>query len=343
MKIVDEINEEITNLCSLQFDRHELNYLRTIRYLKLDYIDFLRLMKLSPDHIKVKLVDNRLDIRIKGSWLFTILFEVPVLAIVNEIYNKHTYPKADLGTGRSKLIDKFNGLTEADLHFSEFGTRRRFSREWHEEVIKHLAKFPPNMFMGTSNVLFAMRYKLKPIGTMAHEFIQCGQAVGVRLIDSQKRMLQAWVDEYRGDLGYALTDTLGIDAFLKDFDLYFAKLYDGVRQDSGNPFEWARKMLDHYSKLGINSKDKYFVFSDSLDIPLAVELTKTFGQSVKVSCGIGTNLTNDIEGVNPLNIVIKVVKCNGQPVAKISDSLSKGMCEDLEYVQYLKKTFAIKG
>jgi nicotinate phosphoribosyltransferase len=340
-KMVRRIQSEINYLCSLRFKRGVLDYLSSIRFLKPDYVDFLRLMQLNPDHVSVNLIDGKLDIRIKGSWLLTILFEVPVLAIVNEIYNEETH---GLGTdgGEERLIEKIK-LIPLDLKFSDFGTRRRFSASWHRHVVETLAKSAPKgTLLGTSNVQFAREFGLKPIGTMAHEFIQCGQAIGVRLIDSQKRMLQSWVDEYRGDLGYALTDTLGIDAFLRDFDLYFAKLYDGLRQDSGDPIEWGNKVLAHYEKLGIDPKTKYLVFSDSLDIPKAIEINNEFKSKTRVSFGIGTNLTNDIPGVTPLNVVIKVVKCNGSPVAKLSDSPGKIMCEDENYVNYLKSVFQIK-
>jgi nicotinate phosphoribosyltransferase len=342
-EIVKDINNEIDHLCSLRFAPDELEYLSHIRFLKKDYIDFLSLMQLNRKHISVELTSwGALSIRIKGSWLLTILFEVPVLAIVNEVYYRHTYPSIKArDTGRLRLIEKMKIIPE-DLHFSDFGTRRRFSHYWQQEVISNLMHAAPGTFSGTSNVFFAKHYGITPIGTMAHEWIQCGQAIGVRLIDSQKRMLQAWVDEYRGDLGYALSDTLGTDAFLRDFDQYFAKLYDGVRQDSGDPIKWGHRMIEHYENMKVDPKTKALIFSDSLDFTKAAEINDTFKNKAKVSFGIGTNLTNDIAGIEPLNCVIKVVECNGQPVAKISDSPGKGMCEDSGYVEYLKKVFKIK-
>ncbi len=199
----------------------------------------------------------------------------------------------------------------------------------------------PN-FIGTSNVYFAKKYNLKPIGTMAHEWIMAGQGQeDVSLRNSQKAMLQAWCNEYRGDLGIALSDTLGVDAFLEDFDLYFAKLYDGIRHDSGDPDVWARKVICHYSKLGVEPKTKTLVFSDGLTFETAAKIYNKFKFAAKVSFGIGTNLTNDFEDITPLQIVMKIVKCNGLPVAKISDSPDKGMCNDKEYLTYLKKVFNI--
>jgi nicotinate phosphoribosyltransferase len=341
-QIVKAINEELDALCSLRFTAEELVYLRSIRFLKKDYLDFLSLMQLNRNHIYA-LLDNKdnLEIRIRGSWLLTILFEVPVLAIVNEVYNRYAHPNAPMHTGEYRLQEKLK-LVPEDMRFSDFGTRRRFSKEWQKSVISNMRYAPRGTFTGSSNVWIAKHYGITPIGTMAHEFIQCGQAIGVRLIDSQKRMLQAWVDEYRGDLGIALTDTLGVDAFLRDFDLYFSKLYDGVRHDSGDPIPWGHKMIAHYEKMKIDPMSKTLVFSDSLTIPKANEILDVFRGKAKVSFGIGTNLTNDIEGVNPLNIVIKVIRCNGSPVAKISDSVGKGMCEDENYVTYLKSVFGIK-
>jgi nicotinate phosphoribosyltransferase len=196
-------------------------------------------------------------------------------------------------------------------------------------------------FSGTSNVNWARLYGISPIGTMAHEWIQAGQAVGVRLVDSQKYMLQKWVDEYRGDLGIALTDTIGMDAFLRDFDKYFAKLYDGVRHDSGDPFEFARRFIDHYRNFGIDPRTKTLVFSDGLTFEKAVAIHKAFSGVINVSFGIGTNLTNDFPGVTPLSIVMKMQRCNGQPVAKISDEPEKAQCQDPNYLAYLKSVFNI--
>jgi nicotinate phosphoribosyltransferase len=350
-EIVAAINKEIDDLCSLRFTQEELEFLSRIRYLKRDFLDFLSLTQLNRKHIKAWLDENQeLQIRIKGNWFLTILFEVPVLAIVNEIYNQFTYPNVGPFVGGRGRLEEKAKLLKAYLsngnllYFSDFGTRRRYSFHWQKEVVKFLKdEFGPSgVFTGTSNVLLAKTFGLRPIGTMAHEWIQCGQATGVRLIDSQKRMLQAWVDEYRGDLGYALSDTLGTDAFVKDFDQYFAKLYDGVRQDSGDPIAWGHRIIQHYKKLGVDPKTKSLIFSDSLDFPKAININETFKNQAKVSFGIGTYLTNDIEGIEPLNVVIKVVRCNGQPVAKLSDSPGKGMCEDQDHVTYLKKVFGIK-
>ena len=344
---INEINRRIDRLCAtVRFDAHTINYLKSIRFFKQDYLDFLSIFQLNRDHIKVYLDDNReLQIEIAGSWLFTILFEVPILAIVNEVYFDQLEIEKYSVEGKKRLEQKIEMVRQfrdknPGFVFADFGTRRRFCFDWQQYVVRTLKEADIGM-IGTSNVLFAYKYDIKPIGTMAHEWLQAGQALDVRLVDSQKRMLQAWVDEYRGDLGIALTDVVGIDAFLRDFDLYFAKLYDGVRHDSGDPVVFAEKIINHYKNLRIDPKTKTIVFSDGLDFEKAFMLYEKFHDQIGVSFGIGTNLTNDV-GVTPLQIVLKMTECNGQPVAKISDSKGKGMCRDEGYLTYLKSVFHIE-
>lgn len=345
---IPEIQDEISHLCALRFTKDELDYLRSLRFMKPDYCDFLNLYHLQEQFIKVEDLGNgEIDIMIKGPWLHTIMFEVPVLAIVNEVYFKNTTKPEDHDKlrieGMAKLDAKIKYLhtnADSDFKFSDFGTRRRFSAAWHNIVMDKLTKEAKPYFTGTSNVLMAKNYNLVPIGTMAHEYLQASQALGPRLRDSQKYALEKWVQEYRGDLGIALTDVIGIDAFLRDFDLYFCKLFDGVRHDSGDPYVWAEKMLAHYDKMKINSLDKSLVFSDGLDMPLAVDLHNTFGKRAKVFAGIGTNLTNDL-GPKAINIVLKMTECLGQPVAKLSDAPGKSMCRDESFLNYLKQTFNV--
>ncbi|MCF6204883.1 MAG: nicotinate phosphoribosyltransferase [Methylococcaceae bacterium] len=341
-----EIKKQISVLCDLKFTENEIHYLSNIYYLKPDFIQFLKLFQMNEQYIHIgKDEDGQLDIKVKGPWLHTILFEVPILAIVEEVYSRHFYAGIDLKKGKQRLKEKTNKIKTHTLghklKIMEFGTRRRFSREWQKQVLEHLSKNNLENLVGTSNVLSAYELGLTPLGTMAHEYLQAFQALGPRLIDSQKAALEAWTKEYRGDLGIALTDVVGIDAFLKDFDKYFAKLFDGVRHDSGCPFEWANKMIVHYEKLSIDPMTKTLVFSDGLDISLALELLSEFHEKTNLLFGIGTNLTNDV-GVKPLSIVIKMIECNGQPVAKISDSPGKTMCEDEAYLDYLRKVFEIK-
>ena len=343
---VDEIRDEVRGLCTLRFRPDELAYLRRWRFFKSDYVDLLGLFQLDERFIRIEQLagsDNEIDITIKGPWLHTILFEVPVLAIVSEVYFRRNVPSVDLSEGRRRLARKIQQITavpDPEFRIADYGTRRRFSRTWQDEVIRSLRDGIGPKFVGTSNVHFAMRHGLTPLGTMAHEYLQACQAVGPRLRDSQTFAFNTWAREYRGDLGIALSDVCGMDAFLRDFDLFFCKLFDGVRHDSGDPFEWGEKLIAHYQKMRIEPRSKTMVFSDSLSVPLAIRLFEYFRGRMQTAFGIGTNLTNDV-GHEPLSIVIKMTRCNGQPVAKISDEPSKAMDYDPSYVAYLREVFQV--
>jgi len=345
---VREIREEIRMLCSLQFQDAELAYLRAMRFIKSDFIDFLGLFRLNEKYVSVKaLPSGEIEVVIEGPWLHTILFEIPVLAIINEVYFRNTQKLADVTQGRKRLDTKIgllqaNGL--AELKIADYGTRRRFGKAWHEEVLRtlsaRLGTGPNGQFAGTSNVLFAMKLGLTPLGTMAHEYLQACQALGPRLRDSQVFGFESWAKEYRGDLGIALSDVYGMSAFLRDFDMFFCKLFDGARHDSGDPFQWGERMLAHYAKNRVDPKTKTLIFSDGLTVPRTIELYGQFRGRCQLAFGIGTNLTNDL-GYEPLQIVIKMVRCNGQPVAKLSDTPSKNMCDDEKYLAYLRQVFDI--
>jgi nicotinate phosphoribosyltransferase len=341
-----EIEAEIQALCNVRFTRRELDYLRRWRFLKSDFVDLLGLFHLDERFIKVTPIagsPREIDITIKGPWLHTILFEVPVLAIVSEVYHRNKAGQVDLDEGRRRLAAKIaqaGAVPDTDFRVADYGTRRRFSRAWHEEVVRTLKEGLGVRFVGTSNVRLALDHGLTPLGTMAHEYLQACQAVGPRLRDSQAFAFNMWAREYRGDLGIALSDVCGMDAFLRDFDLFFCKLFDGVRHDSGDPFEWGEKLIAHYQKMRIDPRTKTMVFSDGLNMPLAIRLFEYFRGRAQTSFGIGTNLTNDV-GQEPLQIVIKMTRCNGQPVAKISDEPSKTMDYDPSYVAYLREVFQV--
>ena len=346
---VDEIRAEIRSLCKLQFTEQELDWMRALRFIKSDFVDFLGLFRLNEKYIDVVgLPSGEIDIRIQGPWLHTILFEIPVLAIVNEVYFRNTQPVPDYVEGRQRLDTKIAQLQEADLgdlKIADYGTRRRFSKAWHEEVLRvltsRLGSGATGRFAGTSNALFAMKLGLTPLGTMAHEYLQACQALGPRLRDSQVFGFETWAREYRGDLGIALSDVYGIEPFLRDFDMYFCKLFDGARHDSGDPFTWGERMIDHYKSNRVDPLTKILIFSDGLTVPRTIELYQRFRGRCQLAFGIGTNLTNDL-GYEPLQIVIKMVECNGQPVAKLSDTPSKNMCEDTNYLAYLRQVFDIE-
>jgi len=344
---IDMIVKEVRALCELRFTESELAYLRGLRFIKSDFVDFLGLFQLNTKYIAVTpspLGNGEIDIVIRGPWLHTILFEVPVLAIVNEVYFRALQKAEDFDEGRRRvrakiaLLNGDSGL--AGVRIADYGTRRRFSRHWHEEVLLQLKETLGDKLAGTSNVMYAAMHGMTPLGTMAHEYLQACQALGPRLRDSQTFGFEMWAREYRGDLGIALSDVYGMDAFLRDFDMYFCKLFDGARHDSGDPFAWGERLIAHYQRNRVDPQTKTLVFSDSLTIPKVIELYQRFRDRARSAFGVGTNLTNDV-GHTPLQIVIKMVRCNGQPVAKVSDSPDKNLCDDQAYLAYLRQVFDI--
>ncbi|ACY31396.1 nicotinate phosphoribosyltransferase [Comamonas thiooxydans] len=347
-ELLPEVERELDALCSLRFDKGELDYLAGLRFMKSDFIDFLRIFQFQRAFIRAWAEGDRLHIVAKGPQVHVMGFEIYVLAIVNELYFRRFDADAALVEGRKRLQVKLAQLkhlaVEARLHnpfeLFDFGVRRRFSGAWQREVVQAFAQETAQWFKGTSNVLLARDLNLVPIGTMAHEYLQTYQALGVRLRDFQVAALEDWVQEYRGDLGIALTDTVGMDAFLADFDMYFAKLFDDLRHDSGDPFEWGEKAIAHYEKLRIAPQSKRLVFSDGLDLDTALALYHRFADRIQCGFGIGTRLTNDM-GLTTINIVMKLTHANGQPVAKISDSPGKTLCNDETYLAYLRQVFNI--
>lgn len=349
-ELLSDVDEQLDHLCTLRFAPGELAYLGSLRYIKSDFVDFLRIFSFQREFISATVEGDALHIRAVGPQVHTMAFEIFVLAMVNELYFRRFDAEVALAEGRRRLqakIELLRGFAQEPaarhpFEFFDFGVRRRFSRDWQREVVTTLKREVPMYFKGTSNVLLAKELELVPIGTMAHEYLQTYQALGVRLRDFQNAALEGWVQEYRGDLGVALTDVVGMDAFLADFDLYFAKLFDGLRHDSGDPVAWGEKALAHYTRLRIDAHTKRLVFSDGLDLQTAIRLYRTFADRTQTGFGIGTNLTNDV-GLTPLNIVMKLTGCNGQPVAKLSDSPGKTLCEDQTFLAYLRQVFHIES
>ncbi|RZA34205.1 MAG: nicotinate phosphoribosyltransferase [Lysobacteraceae bacterium] len=349
-ELKEEVERELDHLCSMMFLEREVAYLRGLRFIKSDFADFLTLFRFQRKFIEVDTDGPHLRIRAAGPLVHVMGFEIFVLYIVNELYFRRFDHDAAIAEARLRLAQKIDELRAFEheapratpFEFFDFGVRRRFSGEWHDEVVETLARELPQFFKGTSNVYLAHRYNLVPIGTMAHEYLQAYQAFGVRLRDFQKAALEDWVQEYRGDLGTALTDVVGMDAFLRDFDLYFAKLFDGLRHDSGDPVEWGEKALAHYARLRIDARTKRMVFSDALTVPKALSLYRHFADRSMLGFGIGTKLTNDTP-YPALNIVMKLTHCNGQPVAKLSDTPGKSMCTDQTFLAYLRQVFNHPG
>lgn len=345
-EMVEEIKHQIKEYCKLKFNEDELEYLNNIRWMKGSYIDFLRLWQPRyEDFIITEEGDCGLSIETMGTWLNTSMYEIPTLAIVNEVYFRmsNNYDEL-LESFKKRAKEKAKRLESNELDistFSEFGLRRRLSGEAQDYIVSLLknSKLGNSVFIGTSNVYLAKKYDLVPVGTMAHEWIMCIGQGNHRHNPAYSNYysLNSWIKEYGVLNGTALTDTITTDNFLLDFDLTHATLFSGVRHDSGDPIEWGEKMLGHYKKLDVDARNKTLLFSDSLNFDKASAINAHFKGRCKVAFGIGTYLSNDTDS-SPLNIVMKVTRCNGQDVAKISDVEGKGMCKNQDYVDYLNRS-----
>lgn len=364
-EMVAEIKLQIDYFCHLKFSEDERAWLaQKFPWLKKSYIDFLRYWTPCREHITINAPDHQkyndcgLTIQARGSWLDTMMYEIPILAIVNEVYFAHKYE-----SWYGDLIDLFKDVTLAKIArlvkgeisigtFSEFGLRRRLSGYTQDWLIRALIQNNVPGFVGTSNVYLAKKYGITAVGTQAHEFFMSFQGKHeINPAYSNKFALAAWNDYYQTKLGIALTDTIGTDVFLRDFDENFSTLFSGVRHDSGDPFEWGDKMIAHYKKFGIDPKTKTLLFSDSLNLTKAARLYDYFKDKAKVAFGIGTFWTApfDVESLQyttqvvepdlrPLNIVMKPIEFNGSPVCKISNDSGKAMSQDMEYIEYLRRT-----
>lgn len=343
----DEIRSQVAMMSALALTEEEYHYLAGLPFFRQDYLDWLRNFRYAPQQVEISNHKGRLKIRITGPWCEVILWEVPLLAVISEVVHRQRSPQVTPELSvmqlRRKLAQFKQDSRDIDISrfkLMDFGTRRRFSREVQHTVISTLkAEFP--YLVGTSNYHLAHQLHLQPVGTQAHEWFQAHQQISPILANSQRAALQAWLDEYPDQLGIALTDCIAMDAFLRDFDVQFAERYQGLRHDSGDPFEWGEKAIAHYQKLGIDPMSKTLVFSDNLDLERALVLYRHFDQRINLVFGIGTRLTCDIPEVSPLNIVIKLVECQGKPVAKLSDSPGKTICQDQAFVKALRKAFDI--
>jgi len=340
----DRIREQVNAMQHLRLQEDEFQWLSGLPFFKADYLTWLRDFRYDPQQVDITSENGKLNIRLSGPWREVIMWEVPLLAVISELVHSYRSPEAGVPQALAMLEEKlveFADLT-ADLDLSrfrlmDFGTRRRFSREVQQAIVERLTQEP--WFTGTSNYDLARRLSLTPMGTQAHEWFQAHQQISPDLATSQRAALAAWLDEYPDQLGIALTDCITMDAFLRDFGPEFATRYQGLRHDSGDPVEWGEKAIAHYHKLGIDPHSKVLVFSDNLDLKKAVDLYRHFSSRVNLGFGIGTRLTCNIPQVKPLNIVIKLVECNGKPVAKLSDSPGKTICHDKAFVRALREAF----
>lgn len=337
---VGEIKQHIEELCGLSLQPDELSYLSSLGYFSDDFIDYLSQFRFDKRAVQIDDSDG-VKLTIRGPWLKTILFEVPLLAIISEVIaGSH-----DLTIARERLqakIDDVKQHTDKHFQFSDFGTRRRFSKQWQGELIAVLKQQLPDNFIGTSNVYFAKNLALTPIGTMAHEYMQAFQVLAPSIRESQQLALTIWLQHYPNQLGIALADTINLASFLKEFDKTLAEQYQGIRQDSGDLSVLGEQVIQHYNNLGIDARKKKLVMSGNLTIKKSIALHQQFYGRIIPLFGIGTHLTNDVGGKKPLDMVIKMVMCNSLPVAKITDDYHKAICLDPDYLHMLKQLYRVE-
>ncbi|MDK9790171.1 nicotinate phosphoribosyltransferase [Vibrio sp. D431a] len=341
---IAEIKDEIMKLERLSFTDSEIRFFHTkVPFLKAAFVDQLRTLRLFPDQqVRVFIDDKgRLQIRAKGSWFQVIWYEIFVLAIISEVRNRRMFPNLPHMKFREVLMNKISKLKsslaekglENDFKFMEFGTRRRASYHLQNDAIMMLNRELPNSFIGTSNYHMAIEQNVPYHGTVAHEYFQAFQVLSP-LPTHLKTSLEVWDEVFEGNLGIALTDSITTDAFLKEFNYGLANRFAGLRHDSGCPFEWGEKCIEHYKSLGIDPNTKKLVFTDGLNFDKAIEILEHFQGRAQIVFGIGTFLSNDLDGYeengikySPLSMVMKLVQVNGNPVAKISDEPVKSICE----------------
>ena len=347
-EMVAEIRKQIDYYCTLRFTEDELQYLqKNLPWLTEDFIDYLRHWQPRRDEIFINegniqsYNDCGLAIETRGFQVNVSQYEIPILAIVNEVYFAFTY-----GAGakdiefQKRTMQKFEDLKfgKYDIGiFSEFGLRRRYSKKMQDWLINFIVDQKVPGFVGTSNVYLAKKYGVKATGTCAHEVGMC------RITDPQynpayvnSRIMEAWIKEFGLDNGIYLTDVISRKPFLLDFTKKYATLFNGVRHDSGDPIEWGEDIIAHYKKLGIDPLTKTLLFSDALDFERATKIKKHFAGRCKVAFGIGTWLSNDCD-VPALNIVMKVKECNGFPTCKLTDNPEKAM-GDPEFIRYVQRS-----
>ncbi|XBC44182.1 MAG: nicotinate phosphoribosyltransferase [Buchnera aphidicola (Schlechtendalia peitan)] len=332
---------------NLHLTNDEYIYMSSFPFFKKEYLLWLKNFRYDIKQVKICNNNGELYIHIFGLWKEVILWEVPLLSLISEIVHKYESPnitsKTALNYLRKKIANFYmiaRNLDISKLKIIDFGTRRRFSYKIHFSIVQFLKKHFPCL-VGSSNYHISRTLKINPVGTQAHEWFQAHQQISPVLKNSQKMALKIWLKQYKKKLGIALTDCISMNSFLKDFDFNLASCYQGLRHDSGDPFIWGKKAISHYKSLGINPLTKTLLFSDNLNLTDIVHLFNFFNKKINTVFGIGTKLTCDIPNVDPLNIVIKLIECNGKPVAKLSDSPGKIVCSNIYFMEQLKKAFDI--
>ncbi|QBO57365.1 nicotinate phosphoribosyltransferase [Chryseobacterium salivictor] len=344
----EELRKSVNAMAELKLSKDEKQFLKeTCPYLDLPYLDFLAGYHYDPAEVQIVQTEDSLEVTVDGEWYRTILWEVPILSLISELHYEMNHMERNSNEAVIQTtLEKADQLNILGVTFAEFGTRRRHSYKVHDLVVDSLVRNNRSgNFIGSSNVHFAMKYGIKPIGTHAHEWFMFHAAeYGFKMANALS--LEHWVDVYRGDLGVALSDTYTTEVFFQQFDKKFAKLFDGVRHDSGDPIEFANKTIEHYRKNGINPLFKYIIFSDGLNLEKVEEITKACKGRIGISFGIGTNLTNDV-GLKPMNIVMKLIAAqsiNGDwiPTVKLSDEHGK-YTGDPKMIDLAKEFLRIKN
>lgn len=342
----EALQNAVNAMAEMKLSKKEKLFLKTAcPYIDLPYLDFLQGYRYDPSEVFITQNGNDLEVWVEGLWYRTILWEVPLLALISELhYAMNEMERASNEEVIKNTIQKAEKLDELGVTFAEFGTRRRHSYKVHDLVVNALLENKNSKFIGSSNVHFAMKHGIKPIGTHAHEWFMFHAAeFGFKMANTIA--LENWVEVYRGDLGVALSDTYTTGVFFQQFDKKFVKLFDGVRHDSGDPLEFADKTIAHYEKNGVNPLYKYIIFSDGLNLEKVEEINNYCQGKIGISFGIGTNLTNDV-GLKPMNIVMKLIAVqadNGDwlPTVKLSDEKGK-YTGDPKMIELAKEFLRIK-
>ena len=356
---VDEkdIRRELDHIMELKVSTEEMDFLASHKnnegrpILKDDFLKFFENHDLPL--YKLENIGHTYRLEFPGPWKTAIWWEIPALAIINELYTRKQMKKMDwmdkavnFESGKLKLVLKIAKLYKhRGVRFNDFGTRRRFSRIWHEIIVKSIKRWLPEQFIGTSNVWLARKCDLKPIGTMAHELFMAMYGIEYSnenpIIASQKKVMREWQMEYGPDLLTTLTDTFGTDCFLQNMTKEQILSWKGLRQDSGNPFVFGEEAIKFYQAHGVDPAEKIIIFSDGLDAETMIALYSKFSQQINCVFGWRTNLTNDLS-VKPLSLVIKLTEANGNPTVKLSDNIAKAVGEPAE-IERAKKLIGYKN
>jgi len=340
------LNKLVQEMQYLFLEKEEAEYLHTLPFLTPFYIEYLKSYNFDPSEVQIyQSTEGELMITIEGYWFRTILWEVPLMALISQLYFEMTGLDIDSEEDRTRTnVDKALFFRNNGIFYADYGTRRRYSLQNHEKVLKDLIEYSsptpqnPHGLVGTSNVYLALKYGIKPIGTLAHEVISVIAALeGYQ--EANKKTMDYWSDVYGGALGTMLTDTYTTPQFFKEFCMKYAKLFDSIRHDSGDPVEFGELAIAHYKSLDIDTMSKTLIFSDNLNTEKVLEIAKHFKGRIKFAFGIGTFLSNDV-GVKALNMVIKATKADGKHVIKLSDDLSKNT-GDLKTVLLVKELLSL--